>query len=761
MKKRIISLIMAVCMVILAVPAFLLVPTSAETKGFTTSFALGTETWPSYTSQESLDGYNGNWSAGFFWDGVYTEYRAMDRRYNILNHGGDDGDQWTYNGIYLESGRDILAGAEDMITNANHLALSMTYNSPYEGTVSLGFETLNGIYEAGQGLGENYTACFFLGVFINEQMIWPVAGGSFDDINDWVKLDAGTQTGSLLDAFNALDRTALSNVKVTKNDRIQFVFGKAGSNYLNAVPTVSFANGYLVVPTTMQNVYSPSASTWPEVGNGVGVKTLTQTDAYWQIGDIDATTLAFAPYTHYFRKASECWASHNGEDYVANGAILLASGTGSYVGSFTFGSANPAPYYSAYEYTAIATGKAEATFQKVQFLNDNGDPVTKAVTAKAWVLVNGAKVKEITITSDASGVIAAFEGAKDLDIVKGDKITIAMLPVAGVGAVHAEPIVRFTQIDSFMTEATTEEYALKVEGANIMIGDRIGIEFNTFATKQIYLEATEVGMYIWPADLADKNKDNATKIKMQVNDDFSYTYIYDDLTIKEISDEITAQAYAYAGVEGYYTSEMLTASVADFAYEQYSKASDDATKELMISLMNYGAYAQTYFNYNTENLANAQLPESLRVMDPDTLYYACFDGVQATQKVCASEINAFSLMVDNTIDINVYIYVDESEADKAMIFQYGIDEESMKAATKQDVTNGKISINDLSIKEMSNKLYMRIGVRYDKTIYYGYTFTYSVESYAARMVDSIEPGLANLVRSMMEFGKAAAAYEAN
>ena len=251
-----------------------------------------------------------------------------------------------------------------------------------------------------------------------------------------------------------------------------------------------------------------------------------------------------------------------------------------------------------------------------------------------------------------------------------------------------------------------------------------------------------------------------------MNDAFAFVADYSNFVAKEMSDDIAVQAFVKVDTgagEEIVVSEVYEKSVADYVAEQYADSKDNNLKKVLAAMLNYGAYAQVFFNYNTENLANATLPAEEQAMDQEILYYASFDAVKgSTNNICNTEINAFALELNNTLNLKVYINVDPTEKGSKMQIQIADAKEDLGAGEKVDIdeNNPIYVLEDISLTEMSKTFYFRVTVRYGPTLYYGYTFSYSVESYAARMVDSTEPGLSNLVRAMMEFGKAINAYNA-
>ena len=77
------------------------------------------------------------------------------------------------------------------------------------------------------------------------------------------------------------------------------------------------------------------------------------------------------------------------------------------------------------------------------------------------------------------------------------------------------------------------------------------------------------------------------------------------LAAKQMTDDIYARAYVEIGEETIY-SEVVKYSVLDYYYE-IKEAGTVSTNilNLLEAMVNYGAAAQTNFNYNTEKLANA------------------------------------------------------------------------------------------------------------------------------------------------------------
>ena len=790
MKNRILSLVLAIVMVVLAVPAFVLPMTAANTTGFKTSFGYQQESWPLHSDEEFL-GYATPWEVGRFKVGQgaisYATFFGYDAQFDILNLNG--GDQWDNCGIYCNNSRYILTGkgvatdiAADAVDNRN--ALVLTYTSPYEGKVNLGFDNITPVN------AETVTCLdMYVAIFLNGKMIWPVAGGDMGTAADWAHLlsDAeptNTTGKTALDQFNEINPDALKNLEVTRGDKIQFALSRGGSNYGYAEPTVTFADGYLVVPTKIAEQFGYASNEWPIIGNGSGNRTFKQTSERWTIGDIAVAGGTFNAYDHYFRKSTDSWACRTGEDYPgnsgknpSNGAIMLTSSFADLRGGILFGDAKD--YIPGFAYEAIATGTAVPSFEDLKLITtDKGGDYAVATTGtvKISVYKNGTLVETVTATATADGVTATMP---EIAVTRGDVIVLAASAGTGTVGMCGAPTVTYKTVDSFMTEVTDETYAIKMENGTALFGDSFGVTFYTYATKEVYNNYTEAGLYVWKGvAAADRTVDNATVVPATLNDSYAFVANYSNFVAKEMADDIAVQSYVKV-IDGNdvktITSDVVeNKSVADYIAEQYTETKDGDLKKVLVAMLNYGAYAQVYFNYNTENLANAVLAADEQAMDKEILYYASFDGVKgSTNNICNSEIEAFALDLNNTINLKVYINIDEHEKFdekgelRKMQLQIAESKDELGASgQKVDINTNAgtytevVLVENISLTEMSKTFYFRVTCRYGPTLYYGYNFSYSIESYAARMVDSTEPGLADLVRAMMEFGKAINAYNA-
>ncbi len=127
------------------------------------------------------------------------------------------------------------------------------------------------------------------------------------------------------------------------------------------------------------------------------------------------------------------------------------------------------------------------------------------------------------------------------------------------------------------------------------------------------INADNIGMLYFSTPQENYVADNATYTSSVVgyttiNDVKYYTFEYRHITAKQMTDYVYSVAYIDVDGERYYSAPNKF-SVLEYAYAKLGKtgvASDNEDFRAMLeSMLEYGANAQKYFNYNTERLANA------------------------------------------------------------------------------------------------------------------------------------------------------------
>lgn len=245
-----------------------------------------------------------------------------------------------------------------------------------------------------------------------------------------------------------------------------------------------------------------------------------------------------------------------------------------------------------------------------------------------------------------------------------------------------------------------------------------------------------------------------------ISADGDYTvYKFKGIEPHQMTDDVTATLSATYG-EATVSTE-LTYSIKQYCLDQLN--STNATgelKTLLVDMLRYGAAAQQYLNYKTDNLATAGLSAQQLAFGSDT--GAVLNLTQVDQKITAmtsGEKKVKWTAAGLRLEGDVAIRLKFSKLESAAI----TDDISVKY-TVDDGTD----IYDAAVTAASNGNYVcyinmpvdKMGAVIHATVYEGGSaisskLNYSVESYAAAKQGETADGLGELVKAMIRFGRAA------
>ena len=161
-------------------------------------------------------------------------------------------------------------------------------------------------------------------------------------------------------------------------------------------------------------------------------------------------------------------------------------------------------------------------------------------------------------------------------------------------------------------EATTP--TVSIDKFNLVFEDNVYLKYAVKfdGVEDVSITADNIGMLYFSTPQENYVADNATYTSSVVgyttiNGTKYYTFEYRNITAKQMTDYIYSVAYIDVDGERYYSAPVKY-SVLEYAYSKLGKtgvASDNENfKAMLESMLEYGANAQKYFNYNTERLAN-------------------------------------------------------------------------------------------------------------------------------------------------------------
>ncbi len=229
-------------------------------------------------------------------------------------------------------------------------------------------------------------------------------------------------------------------------------------------------------------------------------------------------------------------------------------------------------------------------------------------------------------------------------------------------------------------------------------------------------------------------------------------FTYTGMTPQRMTDNISATLYAT--IDGVTES----VSVANYSIKQYcanqlaANPNNEALVTLLSDLLTYGAAAQTYTNYNANNLATSGL-----ALSPSTFSAISGKSVSFTGTADANTYwTEATLVLGNTVGMRFYFVTNA---------QISIDVTINNSTETYDsgfvsCGNGKYYIDIPGINATDFDTTVSAAF-YDNGVQVGNTLNYTVNAYICGTQNSPNATLQALVRALYNYGASAAAYAAN
>ena len=242
-----------------------------------------------------------------------------------------------------------------------------------------------------------------------------------------------------------------------------------------------------------------------------------------------------------------------------------------------------------------------------------------------------------------------------------------------------------------------------------------------------------------------------------------YVFSYKGINPQLMNNNVTAVLHAKNKSEEYTSPEKIM-SVREYAYkvlDRYSGDEHSKLRTLLVDLLNYGAAAQIYAGYQTDNLVNSDLTDvqknwaskdTKEFKNIKNFNYKTISNPTAKWKTC-------SLVLKNSIVVKVKFSAKDVENKTVEI----VLKNKKYTYTKDNfVSNGDgtyyVYCNELFANELSDNLLFTI---YENGVPCSNTMLFSVESYARLVRDNYkDKPLDKMTTAMMLYGNSAKAYGA-
>ena len=239
----------------------------------------------------------------------------------------------------------------------------------------------------------------------------------------------------------------------------------------------------------------------------------------------------------------------------------------------------------------------------------------------------------------------------------------------------------------------------------------------------------------------------------------NYVFTLKGIAPNELTQNVVATLYATANGKEY--SAVKEFAAADYGYkvlELYAAYPSQAKLlTLIVDLLNYGAQAQIYTNFDTENLANAALTDAEKAFGTSetptltSIFNSKYETIDSPTVVWKSK----TLILEDAV-VMKYIFATDSVEGVTMKFSAAGMEWTKTAEDFVYDSASKtyyVLFNELDAGMMSEAVYI---TAYKDGVAVSNTVRDSIESYA-QMNQNVS-GLGELVIKMMQYGNAAKAY---
>ena len=286
------------------------------------------------------------------------------------------------------------------------------------------------------------------------------------------------------------------------------------------------------------------------------------------------------------------------------------------------------------------------------------------------------------------------------------------------------------------TDTSTETVVkVGIKDKSVSLGENIIVKFHTDSTTG---DGSKLSVSF-----------NGETFEITENKDGVFEFI--GVTPQKLGDEMTATLY---GADGAQIGDAATLSVKSYLDELLAltpecgmpKLKYQAMRELCVNMLNYGAAAQTYVDYKTDNLVNKDLSDELKAL--------------ATEKITVTDtdkaVNGDAWVgagVRFDYKLGLYYVFKAASADEYTATINGT-EVTPEAYTALGEGYYVIRYNSFNATNMNDVVTAKLTKGTEEQ-----SFTYSIKSYVASKGGD-DSAIANLVNATYTYGYAAVAYSA-
>ena len=276
--------------------------------------------------------------------------------------------------------------------------------------------------------------------------------------------------------------------------------------------------------------------------------------------------------------------------------------------------------------TTYGTAKTPEQFASGEVAYLLGEAFGQTISTDDHPILSGAKVYQVTNCKGETAYSNTEEnGAHTEQTVTGKAPTCTetgltdgvICSVCGETLTTQEeiPVLSHSYEDDVCTVCGHIGVPVKLDSASLSFKEKI--HYNIFFSLGLdeTVDLSDMGLVMFDSLKADGTMDDAIAIYAgAVEMDGKYMVATDGVPAKYMGDTIYFRAYAKLADGSYVYSKTVEYSAVTYAEHILNSDKPESAKALVVAMLNYGAAAQMYFGYNTDNLVNAFLTDEQKAL---------------------------------------------------------------------------------------------------------------------------------------------------
>lgn len=249
------------------------------------------------------------------------------------------------------------------------------------------------------------------------------------------------------------------------------------------------------------------------------------------------------------------------------------------------------------------------------------------------------------------------------------------------------------------------------------------------------------------------------------NNTSCYAFCLKGMAAAELMDDLCITLYAKETSTGHtFITPVYATTMEASARNLLSKATSSSQKTLIVDFLNYAAATQTYFSYNTNNLANSNISSYSNLATQNNPTLVTTNAKVNTLPNATASFSGTTFSLDSKIGLRMAVNITETDTSNITLkisytpAKTSLGTQNQTYALKGNKTDGYYFLID-------NIAAADFGSAFEMTVYKGTTpisdtRLYSVESRVKSMLEagSTNQNYINLLWAMMKYSRSARAF---